>query len=90
MATKKKATKAKRRRRTRYRRFLQRSPAQRAWLVWNHDLDTFLHELIKNPAMASIDPKEIVARAEAFADAVRELQDRRRPAGVPKDDYGYR
>lgn len=56
--------------------------AVRQWRQWNHDLDTLLHELVKNPALADADPAMLVARAEAFADALRAMQDRRRPPGV--------
>lgn len=62
------------------RRRMQFDPKVRRWHLWNHDLDTLLHELVKNPELANVDPKVIVERAAAFADALRELQDRRRPA----------
>jgi hypothetical protein len=75
------ATRARRKR----RRALMNDPVVRRWNLWNHDLDTMLHELVKNPALATVDPRAIVARAADFADALREMQDQRRPPGVPSD-----
>ena len=60
-------------------------PEERVWMSWNHDVDTILHELVKNPKFSEMAPKDIVARAEAFADALHELQNRRRPKGVTYD-----
>lgn len=57
-----------------------------AWRLWNHDLDTILHELVKNPALSTTDPTELVARAVAFADALRHAQDARRPAELTRED----
>lgn len=89
MAAKKKKGKKRRRslhsgRAVRFRR-LRQNPVWRKWYRWSHDLDTILHELVKNPALADVDPKDIIARAEAFADAYCEMQTRRRPRGIPDD-----
>lgn len=58
------------------------SPEERAWHVWNHDIDTFVHNFLQNPVAAGMAPKEIVALAEQFADALHEMQERRRPEGM--------
>jgi hypothetical protein len=63
----------------RRRRF---DPDVRRWHQWCHDLDTLLHELVKNPALADVEPAILVARAEAFADALEAMQNRRRPLSV--------
>jgi hypothetical protein len=55
------------------------------WRIWNHDLDAILHEMVKNPAVFDVDPVALVERAAAFADALRALQEKRRPASVPPD-----
>jgi hypothetical protein len=85
---KKKKAPAKKRPRIRYRGkrrfFVDASPAERRWRVWVHDVDTLLHELVRNPALAEHEPSLLVARAEAFADAYQALQDRRRPPGMPE------
>lgn len=57
-------------------------PDYRWWRTWTHDLDTILHELVKNPALATLEPSAVLERAEAFADAYEALQARRRPASV--------
>ena len=86
------AKKKRRRKPTPYLRHLRRherrlaDPVFRKWNRWSHDLDTILHQLVRNPALANADPKDIIARAEAFADAYEEMQARRRPPSVP-DDY---
>lgn len=89
MAAKKKKPEKKRKRhrrlvRVRFRRFAG-SPVEREWYVFNHDLDVILHELVKNPALASIKPAAIVKRAEDFVDALHALQAKRRPKGVAYD-----
>jgi hypothetical protein len=71
-------------RRRRYRRRFD--PEVRSWNLWNHDLDTLLHEIVKNPALAEIEPEVLIARAERFVDALWALQDRRRPATLTKED----
>jgi len=79
----KKARKKKRKGFRRYRgRLSAMSTAERDWSTWNHDFDTILHELVKNPLVNRIAPKTIVKRAEQFADAMLETQNRRRPKGV--------
>ena len=87
MAAKSKKKKKRVRTVARYRRRRHRMirPVERVWISWNHDVDTILHELVKNPSINKIAPKDIVARAEAFADALHELQNRRRPKGVTWD-----
>jgi hypothetical protein len=89
MAAKKTAKKKKPRRRY-YRTVRVRhrwgSPEERKWLLWVHDVDTLLHEMVKNPAHNETPPDELVARAEAFADAYHAMQDRRRPASLEADD----
>lgn len=84
MAAKKKKAKKPARRRVRYqyrmRRF--RSPEERRWDLWSHDVDTLLHQMVKNPAYHDIEASELVAKAEAFADAYHAMQDRRRPPGL--------
>lgn len=62
------------------RRFF--TPVERDWRMWNHDFDTILHEFVKNPAVNKLDPKKLVARAAAFADAMAEVQRARRPKGA--------
>jgi hypothetical protein len=88
--TNKRARKKKRRvskpRRVRSLRRFSFSPAERAWRTWSHDFDTLLHQLVKNPALVRVPPVKIIARAEAFADAYRAMQVRRRPKGV-KDGW---
>jgi hypothetical protein len=87
-----KKTKGKKRRivvrlarsRMRMRRF--GSPEERAWRLYLHDFDTLLHELVRNTALADLDPKAIIAKCEAFADAYTAMKDRRRPPSVPNDD----
>jgi hypothetical protein len=78
---KKKAGK-KKRRRYRRRRGRPMNTAERDWYTWNHDFDTILHELVKNPIVNRIAPKTLVKRAEQFADAMLETQNRRKPPGV--------
>ena len=80
----KKAGKKKRRKASRYRRRRGRlmNTAERDWYTWNHDFDTILHELVKNPLVNRIAPKTLVKRAEQFADAMLETQNRRKPPGV--------
>jgi hypothetical protein len=73
-------------RQRRRRRF---DPEVRRWNLWCHDLDTLLHELVKNPALAEVPAVELVARAEAFADALHNMQDRRRPEGFTPEDDGF-
>ena len=58
---------------------------ERAWWSWNHDLDSLLHELVKNPELVSLSPVDLVDRAAEFADALHNLLDRRRPPGVKYD-----
>lgn len=91
MAAKKKKAKAKARpkRRYRYVRIARRgrgSPLERRWRLWNHDVDTLLHEMVKNPAHVSTPPEELIARAEAFADAYHAMQSRRRPPSLDPDE----
>jgi hypothetical protein len=98
MATTRKKTKTKPKRhkvKLRYRgrgrrRLFHRSLKDYAWWKWNHDFDTILHELVKNPAIVARDEtattimpaKLLVQYAEQFADALREMQERRRPKGM--------
>jgi hypothetical protein len=79
MAAKKTANK-KKARRGYYVRTV--SAEERKWRLWVHDVDTLLHEMVKNPAHNETPP----ARAEAFADAYHAMQDRRRPASLEEDD----
>jgi hypothetical protein len=83
MAAKKRPVKRKIRRR--YGRRYSLSPKEHEWRLWCHDVDTLMHEMVKNPALTKMSPEKIIARAEAFADAYRAMQDRRRPAGVAKE-----
>jgi hypothetical protein len=78
--SKKKSRMRSRRRRSRYRD--RTSQAERDWQTWNHDFDTMLHQLVKNKEVNKLAPKTIVKRAEQFADAMLETQNRRRPEGV--------
>lgn len=66
-------------------RFLQ-SPIERRWRLWNHDVDTLLHEMVKNPGYINTAPEELIARAEAFADAYHAMQARRRPPTLDPDE----
>jgi hypothetical protein len=86
-AAKKSAPKAKPRRRKyksrRLRRHFDRSPEARLWRLWTHDVDTLLHSMVKNPDMVKVfTPAQLVAKAEAFADAYHAMQARRRPASI--------
>lgn len=84
MAAKKKAKKVRPRRK--YRRFRRfHTPGEHRWRLWTHDLDTLLHELVKNPRLHNADPGKLVARAAAFADALRAMQDTRRPKNLSAD-----
>ena len=91
MAAKKKKPKPKKtsrvrgRGRRRFGRFWQLDDKERRWYSWNHDLDTILHELVKNPGLADVAVEDILLRAEQFADQLHALQDRRRPPGVKYD-----
>jgi len=67
------------------RRFSKMGLKERAWWSWNHDLDSLLHELVKNPELVSLSPVDLVDRAAEFADALHNLLDRRRPPGVKYD-----
>ena len=82
-----KAAKKKKVRRT-YGRVRRRRwpPGLRAWWRWNHDLDTILHAMVQNPTLNAEDPKKMVARAAQFADALKSLQDARRPAELSEED----
>lgn len=88
MAAAKKTAKktAKKRKRPRGRYFRRRSPERRAWSLFMHDVDTLLHQLVRNPELALANPTELVARAEAFADALHALSQRRRPPGLDEGD----
>lgn len=81
-AKKKKAAPRKHRRHGYTRRGSDYSPITQAWRIWCHDVDTFFHELVKAPSLQKAPPARIIARAEAFADAYRAMQDRRRPEGA--------
>lgn len=75
-------------RRTHYREARLKAmgtPAGRDWIMWNHDFDTILHELVKNPQLADVAAVDVVERAVQFADAIRKVQTERRPAGVDFD-----
>jgi hypothetical protein len=88
MAAKKKKAVKRRPRVRRVRLSLHRrsrTPAEAKWRLWNHDLDSILHELVKNPALSTSSPEEIIALAERFADAYRAMIERRRPSDVPDD-----
>lgn len=72
-----------RRRRRYYRRVILNMPkGAQAWRRWNHDLDTLLHQLVRNPAILKMPPKKLIALAEKFADEYLAMQDRRRPANI--------
>jgi hypothetical protein len=85
----KKAAKKKKARKRYYVRVSHRrrwgSTEERKWRLWVHDVDTLLHEMVKNPAYYATPPEELIARAEQFADAYHVMQDRRRPAGLEDD-----
>lgn len=89
MAAKKTAKKKKSRKRN-YVRIRSRrrwgSPEERKWRLWVHDVDTLLHEMVKNPAHHDASPRDLIDRAEAFADAYHAMQDRRRPASLDEDE----
>jgi hypothetical protein len=78
-------------RRYAYRRML-RNPAERAWLTWNHDVDTVMHSIFRNDAIVHRDEmgvtfvpaKLVVQFAEQVADELRAMQDRRRPPGFAR------
>lgn len=85
--TAKKAAKKRKRPRGRYFKLSRRrSPERRAWNLFMHDVDTLLHQLVRNPEHALANPAELVARAEAFADALHALSQRRRPPGLDEGD----
>ena len=75
--------------RTRVRQRLRKHPPElRAWRTWVHDVDTLLHAMVLNPSLNTEPPEAIVARAEAFADAIHKLHERRRPEGI-EPEPGY-
>lgn len=85
----KKAKNPKRRPRVRIlmrRRFLDLPPEHRRFRLWCHDLDTILHEYLKNPAIIGTAPEEIVKIAARFADAYRAEQEARKPEGMRFED----
>jgi hypothetical protein len=61
------------------------TPEERKWHLWMHDVDTLLHEMVKNQTYQAYPADDLVARAEAFADAYHAMQDRRRPPGLEDD-----
>src|SRR5277367_3191848 len=79
------AKRRKKRRRPVRRRFGAASPKERTWRMWCHDVDTLLHELVKNPQLNRLSATKIVSRAEELADAYHAMQERRRPEGVKFD-----
>jgi hypothetical protein len=86
MAAKKKPVKKKKgRKRYVIRRRRWGSSEERKWRLWVHDVDTLLHEMVKNPAHHDTAPENLIARAEAFADAYHAMQNRRRPEGLEED-----
>ena len=94
MATAKAAKTRKRKRlvrpvrRHRYRRFHEMSHKERAWRVWNHDLDTLMHQAVKNPALAKLTPAHFIKRMVDTVDELHRVQAERRPSGYGLDRDG--
>lgn len=69
---------------------LRRNPREAKWASWNHDLDTILHELVRNEGIVHRDEhgtsfvpaKLVIQYAEQYADELHALQERRRPRGL--------
>ena len=66
----------KRRRVRRMRRF---NPNERRWRMWDHDFDTMIHGLARNPGVISMKPEQVVKFAAECADAMSATQDARNP-----------
>lgn len=62
------------------------NPEHRAFRIWVHDLDTILHELLRNPAIVTMSNDEVLARAIEFADLYRQKQEERRPDDMDPED----
>jgi hypothetical protein len=55
------------------------TPEIENYRTWSHDFDTVIHGLARNPGAISLSPTEFVQRCADIADAMRTLQDGRRP-----------
>jgi hypothetical protein len=79
----------RRRARVRYARRLRfRDPVHRKWNLWRHDLDTLLHQLVRNPALVDVRPHDLIKRAVEFADSYHSILDARRPPSMdPSDEF---
>lgn len=61
------------------RRRLYANPAERRWRMWDHDFDTLMHGLARNPAAMAMAPEAVVDFASKVADAMSVEQDKRNP-----------
>ena len=64
-----------RRRRSRF------TPAQQDYQTWSHDFDTCLHGILESPTQADYTPQQLAQRCADIADAIRKVQEPRRPKG---------
>jgi membrane-bound lytic murein transglycosylase B len=55
------------------------TPAERRREMWDHDFDTLMHGLSRNPAALGVKPSELVDFAAQVADAMAVVQDARNP-----------
>lgn len=57
------------------------TPEQQDYQTWLHDFDTALHGILESPTQAEYTPAQLAQRCADIADAIRAVQEPRRPQG---------